>query len=60
MVARAQEELEQELEEQGNQKEKYLDERSPPLPIGGLSSDDLQVEDPHSVSRRYAKSCMPK
>ncbi|XP_056292853.1 troponin I, slow skeletal muscle-like isoform X2 [Pseudoliparis swirei] len=45
MVARAQEELEQELEEQENQKAKYLDERSPPLQIGGLSSDDLQIKD---------------
>uniref|UniRef100_A0A8C3A456 Troponin I type 1b (skeletal, slow) n=1 Tax=Cyclopterus lumpus TaxID=8103 RepID=A0A8C3A456_CYCLU len=42
MVARAQEELEQEFEEKEDQKAKYLDERSPPVQIGGSSSDELQ------------------
>ncbi|XP_068449962.1 troponin I type 1b (skeletal, slow) isoform X2 [Clinocottus analis] len=43
MVARAQEELEQEMEEKEEQKEKYLDEKSPAVQISGMSLDELQT-----------------
>lgn len=44
MVARAKEELEQELEEKEEQKAKYLEEKSPPLQTGGMSLAELQVQ----------------
>lgn len=43
MVARAKEELEQELEEKEEEKAKYLDEKSPPIQTSGLSLAELQV-----------------
>lgn len=43
MVAKATEELEQEMEEKEEQKAKYLDEKSPPVQTGGMSLAELQV-----------------
>lgn len=43
MVARAKEELEQELEEKEEQKAKYLEEKSPPIQTSGMSLAELQV-----------------
>lgn len=43
MVAKAKEELEQELEEKEEQKAKYLEEKSPPLHTSGMSLAELQV-----------------
>ena len=53
MVARATEELEQELEEKEEEKTKYLEEKMPPLQTSGMSLDELQVSDcthPHACS----------
>lgn len=43
MVAKAKEELEQELEEKEEQKAKYLEEKSPPIQTGSMSLAELQV-----------------
>ncbi len=43
MVAKAKEELEQELEEKEEQKAKYLEEKSPPIQTSGMSLAELQV-----------------
>lgn len=44
MVAKAKEELEQEMEEKEEQKAKYLEEKTPPLQTSGMSLEELQVE----------------
>lgn len=43
MVAKAKEELEQEIEEKEEQKAKYLEEKSPHLQTSGMSLSELQV-----------------
>lgn len=43
MVAKAKEELEQELEEKEEQKAKYLEEKTPPIQTSGVSFAELQV-----------------
>lgn len=43
MVAKAKEELEQEMEEKEEQKAKYLEEKVPPLQVTGMSLADLKV-----------------
>lgn len=43
MVAKAKEELEQEMEEKEAQKEKYLEEKAPPIQISCMSIAELQV-----------------
>ncbi|XP_030277148.1 troponin I type 1b (skeletal, slow) [Sparus aurata] len=43
MVAKAKEELEQEMEEKEEQKAKYLEEKSPSLQISGMSLSELQT-----------------
>lgn len=50
LLARAKEELEQEMEKKEEQKANYLDEKTPPIEIAGMSLDDLKVED-HSDRR---------
>ena len=50
MVAKAKEELEQEILVKEEEKEKYLAERAPPLNTSGLSLAQLQVTGP-SISR---------
>ncbi|KAG7251251.1 hypothetical protein CRUP_028211 [Coryphaenoides rupestris] len=42
MVARATEELEQELEVKEEEKTKYLEEKAPPIQTSGMSLDELQ------------------
>lgn len=44
MVAKAKEELEQEMVEKEEQKEKYLEEKVPPIQISGMSAAELKVE----------------
>lgn len=46
MVAKAKEELEQEILDKEEEKEKYLAERAPPLNTSGLSLAQLQVTGP--------------
>lgn len=43
MVAKAKEELEQEIVEKDEQKAKYLEEKAPPIQTGGLSLAALRV-----------------
>lgn len=43
MVAKAKEELEQELEEKEEQKAKYLEEKNPPVQTSSMSLAELQV-----------------
>lgn len=43
MVAKAKEELEQEIVEKDEQKAKYLEEKAPPIQTGGLSLAELRV-----------------
>ena len=43
MVAKAKEELEQEVLVKEDEKDKYLSERAPPLHTGGMSINQLQV-----------------
>lgn len=43
MVAKAKDELEQELAEKEVEKERYLAEKAPPLQTGGMSFAELQV-----------------
>lgn len=43
MVAKAKEELEQEMEEKENQKAKYLEEKAPPIQTSGMSLAELRV-----------------
>lgn len=43
MVAKAKEELEQEFLVKEEEKQKYLEEKAPPLNTGGLSVAQLQV-----------------
>lgn len=43
MVARAKEELEQEMEEKEQEKAKYLEEKAPPIQTSGMSLAELQV-----------------
>lgn len=43
MVAKAKEELEQEMEEKEEEKGKYLEEKSPPIQTSGMSLTELQV-----------------
>ncbi|KAI3369825.1 hypothetical protein L3Q82_024654 [Scortum barcoo] len=43
MVAKAKEELEQEMEEKEEQKAKYLEEKSPPIQTSGMSLAELQT-----------------
>lgn len=43
MVAKAKEDLEQELVEKEEQKEKYLEEKSPPMQTSRMSLAELQV-----------------
>ncbi|CAJ1050245.1 troponin I type 1b (skeletal%2C slow) [Xyrichtys novacula] len=43
MVAKAKEELEQEMEEKEEQKAKYLEEKSPPIQTSGMSLEELQT-----------------
>lgn len=44
MVAKAKEELEQELVEKEEQKAKYLEENAPPLQTSGMSLAELRVQ----------------
>ena len=44
MVARAKEDLEQELEEKEEEKLKYLEEKAPPMQISYMSLTELEVE----------------
>lgn len=44
MVAKAKEELEQEMEEKEEQKAKYLEEKVPSAPVTGLSLEELKVD----------------
>lgn len=44
MVAKAKDELEQELEEKEEQKGKYLEEKVPPVQLTGLSLAELKVD----------------
>lgn len=44
MVAKAKEELEQEMEEKEEQKAKYLEEKAPPIHTSGMSMTDLKVQ----------------
>lgn len=46
MVAKAKEELEQEILVKEEEKQKYLSERAPPLNTSGLSLAQLQVTGP--------------
>lgn len=46
MVAKAKEELEQEILIKEEEKQKYLSERAPPLNTSGLSLQQLQVNQP--------------
>lgn len=46
MVAKAKEELEQEILVKEDEKEKYLAEKAPPLNTSGLSLSQLQVTGP--------------
>lgn len=46
MVAKAKEELEQEILIKEDEKQKYLAERAPPLNTSGLSLEKLQVSGP--------------
>lgn len=46
MVAKAKEELEQEILIKEDEKQKYLVERAPPLNTSGLSLEQLQVSGP--------------
>lgn len=48
MVAKAKEELEQEVVVKEEEKHKYLAERAPPLHTSGLSLGQLQVTSPHT------------
>ncbi len=43
MVAKAKDDLEQELADKEAEKERYLDENAPPLQTSGLSFAELQV-----------------
>uniref|UniRef100_A0A7N6B5I3 Troponin I type 1b (skeletal, slow) n=1 Tax=Anabas testudineus TaxID=64144 RepID=A0A7N6B5I3_ANATE len=43
MVAKAKEELEQEMEEKENQKAKYLEEKAPPIQTSGMSLAELRT-----------------
>uniref|UniRef100_G3NN17 Troponin I type 1b (skeletal, slow) n=1 Tax=Gasterosteus aculeatus aculeatus TaxID=481459 RepID=G3NN17_GASAC len=43
LLARAKEELEQEMEKKEEQKANYLDEKTPPIEIAGMSLDDLKA-----------------
>uniref|UniRef100_A0A668VCJ4 Uncharacterized protein n=1 Tax=Oreochromis aureus TaxID=47969 RepID=A0A668VCJ4_OREAU len=43
MIAKAKEELEQEIVEKDEQKAKYLDEKAPPIQTSGLSSAELRT-----------------
>ncbi|XP_061639685.1 troponin I, slow skeletal muscle-like isoform X2 [Phyllopteryx taeniolatus] len=45
MVAKAKEDLEQELAEKEEQKEKYLEEKTPALNINSMSLEELQIKD---------------
>lgn len=51
MVAKAKEELEQEILDKEDEKNKYLAERSPPLNTSGLSLGQLQVTCPALTSQ---------
>ncbi len=50
MVAKAKEELEQEILIKEEEKQKYLAERAPPLNTSGLSLTQLQVSGPNSLN----------
>lgn len=50
MVAKAKEELEQEMEEKERQKAQYLEEKAPPIQTSGMSLAELQVSLPFSKS----------
>lgn len=49
MVAKAKEELEQEILIKEEEKQKYLSERAPPLNTSGLSLQQLQVNQPQKT-----------
>lgn len=49
MVAKAKEELEQEILIKEEEKEKYLSERAPPLNTSGLNLQQLQVNQPQKT-----------
>lgn len=44
MVARAKDELEQEMVEKEEEKERYLEEKAPPIQTSGMSFVELQVQ----------------
>ena len=50
MVAKAKEELEQEVLVKEDEKDKYLSERAPPLHMSGMSIHQLQVSGSSSPS----------
>lgn len=43
MVAKAKEDLEEEMEEKEKQKAKYLEEKAPPIQTSGMSLAELRV-----------------
>ncbi|KAM7402481.1 hypothetical protein PAMP_017717 [Pampus punctatissimus] len=45
MVAKAKEDLEQELVEKEEQKERYLEEKAPPIQTSNMSLAELQIKD---------------
>lgn len=55
MVAKAKEELEQEILVKEEEKQKYLTERAPALNTGGLSLAQLQVTSQESFSTPSSK-----
>uniref|UniRef100_A0AAY5KVA9 Troponin I type 1b (skeletal, slow) n=1 Tax=Esox lucius TaxID=8010 RepID=A0AAY5KVA9_ESOLU len=52
MVAKAKEEIEQEIVDKEAEKQRYLEEKAPPLQMGGMSFSELQVQysHPHSAN----------
>lgn len=52
MVAKAKEELEQEIVEKDEQKAKYLEEKAPPIQTSGLSLAELRV--PFNIHHPFA------
>lgn len=53
MVAKAKDDLEQELADKEAEKERYLDEKAPPLQASGLSFAELQVHHPQLTKHSH-------
>ncbi len=53
MVAKAKDDLEQELADKEAEKERYLDEKAPPLQTSGLSFAELQVHHPQLTKHSH-------